>query len=785
MATRPCLRAGTRLPALHLAPLAVVLLAVRAPAQTAVDAASRFERVRQELAAAIGAEMQRCALPGLAIAVADGETVVWAAGFGSDASGAPLRGNSPFPVASISKLVTATAAMRAVERGALDLDADVQALTPGVRPTGFDGSPITLRQLLTHAGGVVREPPAGHYFDLRPPPLADVVSSLGRTALVAAPGAICKYSNAGVAWAGHVLARCAGAPFETIVGRDVLVPLGLGHATFAPAGGDLDGVVRGTMWTYDRRAIPTPHVGLGLSPATNWCASMSDLVRFAQSWFLGARRVPWAGLRDESLRAMFTPQRQDAPIGLAFFLDRLEGHLRVGHDGAYYGVASQVAALPEAGVAVAVATPVDFAAGPLSRLVDAAMRGVLAARAEQAFTATALPGPVGRDRARALAGGYGAGVARVDLLARGDELWLRPTSGPWCRLAAANAAGPLVIADRVSAGDVVEVETGSSGSSEALRYRGARLERMPDAPPPECPEGLLPYLGEYGWEHGVAVVGERDGHLTLLVEWLEEYPLEAVDDGRFALPRDRGLYRGEEVWFERDAQGAVVALVLGAVRFARRPLLGVDGGVFRITPRFPRERLLAMAKAARAPRPAADARPFDLVELQDLDPSIRYDVRYASADNFMGFPLYERAEAKLQRPAAEALVRVHRALAARGLGLLVHDAYRPWLVTKMFFDATPDAQRHFVADPTRGSRHNRGCAVDLGLYDLASGEAVAMPSVYDEFTPRAYPDYPGGTSRQRYHRELLRAAMEAEGFAVYEFEWWHFDYRDWERYPVK
>jgi D-alanyl-D-alanine dipeptidase len=103
----------------------------------------------------------------------------------------------------------------------------------------------------------------------------------------------------------------------------------------------------------------------------------------------------------------------------------------------------------------------------------------------------------------------------------------------------------------------------------------------------------------------------------------------------------------------------------------------------------------------------------------------------------------------------------------------------------MFFDATPEAQHHFVANPTRGSRHNRGCAVDLTLCELESGQAIEMPSLYDEFTPRAYPAYPGGTSRQRYFRALLRAAMEAEGFAVYEFEWWHFDFADWERYPVK
>jgi serine beta-lactamase-like protein LACTB len=119
-----------------------------------------------------------------------------------------------------------------------------------------------------------------------------------------------------------------------------------------------------------------------------------------------------------------------------------------------------------------------------------------------------------------------------------------------------------------------------------------------------------------------------------------------------------------------------------------------------------------------------------------------------------------------------------------GYGLLIFDAYRPWHVTKMFWEATPEKFRGFVADPSKGSRHNRGCAVDLGLYDLKTGQPVEMVAGFDEFSDRAYPDFMGGTSRQRWHRDLLRRSMEAEGFTVYEAEWWHFDYKDWREYPI-
>jgi D-alanyl-D-alanine dipeptidase len=170
--------------------------------------------------------------------------------------------------------------------------------------------------------------------------------------------------------------------------------------------------------------------------------------------------------------------------------------------------------------------------------------------------------------------------------------------------------------------------------------------------------------------------------------------------------------------------------------------------------------------------------------LTNLDPAIHLDIRYATSNDFLGAPVYTQARAFLQRPAAEALVRALHELKPFGYGLLIHDAYRPWYVTKIFWDVTPPEGKIFVADPSQGSRHNRGCAADLTLYDLSTGQPIEMPGTYDEMSPRSFPDYPGGTSLQRWHRDLLRRAMESEGFTVYEAEWWHFDYKDWREYPI-
>jgi D-alanyl-D-alanine dipeptidase len=207
------------------------------------------------------------------------------------------------------------------------------------------------------------------------------------------------------------------------------------------------------------------------------------------------------------------------------------------------------------------------------------------------------------------------------------------------------------------------------------------------------------------------------------------------------------------------------------------------GGVYRITPVRPIDQLRAEARRATPPKEEGK-RAADLVELVKLDSTIKLDVRYAGTDNFLSTPVYTEARAFLQRPAAEALARAHQKLRALGFGLIIHDGYRPWYVTKVFWEATLADKHIFVADPAEGSKHNRGCAVDLSLYDLKTGKEVVMPSGYDEMTERAHADYRGGVEEERKRRKILRQAMEAEGFLVNPEEWWHFDYKAWREYPI-
>ena len=301
----------------------------------------------------------------------------------------------------------------------------------------------------------------------------------------------------------------------------------------------------------------------------------------------------------------------------------------------------------------------------------------------------------------------------------------------------------------------------------------------PDAPPTRW-VGLI---GEYGPDDDVWLILEDESRLHVRHAELAD-PLEETSVDEF-LRRPSGAEAAERLVFTRGRDGRAEGFQLGEAHFERREIGTVAGEIFRIEPVRDVEELRVEALEASPPMEEGVFRESELVDLTSLDLTIRLDIRYASTDNFMNAVFYEDSRAFLQRPGAVAVARAHRALAPYGYGVLIHDGYRPWYVTKMFWDATPAHQREFVANPANGSRHNRGAAVDLSLYDLLTGEPVEMPGSYDEFSPRSFADYPGGTARQRWHRDLLRQVMEAEGFTVNSGEWWHFDHRDWSEYGIQ
>ena len=771
--------------------LAVALLAPGVRAQQPVSAPSQIPAtgVNAPAAAALATfiqhEMQVHGIPALSIALVDDQRIVWSRGFGEEnaTTHAPATANTVYRVGSVSKLFTDIGVMQLVERGLIDLDAPVQRYLPDFRPTNSSGAPLSLRQLMSHRAGLVREPPVGHYFDDTGPSLAATVASLNATSLVMPPNTRTKYSNAAIAVVGYMLEQQSGQPFAQYLQRAVLVPMGLTSSSFDPSPALKARTADALMWTHHERTFPAPTFALGMAPAGSMYSTMPDLGRFLSTLFAGGMGRRGRVLKPATLRQMWTPQFAPAGAtrgyGIGFGLGTLDGTRVVEHGGAIYGFATQLSALPDEKLGVAVSAAKDGMNAVTTRIAHEALLLLRAAKRGAPLPTLESTTAVPLVLAQRIAGEYGVADSLVSVVIHDSSVTV---TAPFfeTRLGLRRLRGDtLTVDDGLGYGRRVWLADDRlhiDGSSFARRARRTEL-------PADAPMRWRGLIGEYGWDHNVLYILEREGRLHALIEWFFDYPLTKVSEDVYAFP-NRGLYAGERIEFTRDSGGRATGATAAGIGFPRRSWIGDDGGIFRITPLQPVEQLRAAALAATPPVERGEFRAQELTELVALDSSIHLDIRYASDRNFRSAPMYTQARAFLQRPAAEALVRAHRALATQGYGLLIHDGYRPWYVTKMFWDGTPADKHDFVADPATGSRHNRGCAVDLTMYDLRTGEPVVTTGGYDEMSDRSYPQYPGGTSRQRALREILRTAMEAEGFTVYAAEWWHFDYRDWRSYRI-
>ncbi len=742
-----------------------------------------YAPVAEALSKFIQNEMQDKKLPAFSIALVDDQKIVWAQGFGyaDPDKKIPATAETVYRIGSVSKLFTDIGVMQLVERGELDLDAPIQKYLPDFHPRNPFHTDITLRQLMSHRAGLLREPPVGNYFDPSELSLAAMVRGLNGTTLVYPPETHTKYSNAGVAVVGYVLQKHSGQPFASYLQRAVLEPMGLRDSAFQPQPRLMRNLAKAYMWSYDGKLFQAPTFELGMAPAGCMYSTVRDLGKFLSVLFNGGRGANGQVLKSDTLEKMWTPQfakaGQSSPYGLGFHLAELEGRREVEHGGAIYGFATQLAGLPHDKLGVVAVTTMDGANAVANRVSETALRLMLAAKQGKPLPEIEETSAIPLERARQLEGRYGTNAATaIDLVAQEDELYLRPVAdGAQVRLR--QASKDLIEDGRLGYGLRITPVT------DGIRIGDSVLPRVQQTMPPAAPERWKGLIGEYGWDYDTLYIFERDGKLTALIEWFEYAPLQESSKNVFYFPRN-GLYDGEQAIFTRDASGNATQVKVSGVVFKRRPLGPIAGGVFHVHPSKPLNELRKEALSAQPPHEAGDFLKPDLVDVSTLDPSIHLDIRYASTNDFLGEPVYSEAKAYLQRPAAEALLRADRKLKAMGYGLLIHDAYRPWYVTKIFWDATPDDKKIFVADPKDGSRHNRGCAVDMSLYDLKTGKPVEMTGVYDEMSERSYPFYPGGTSLEHWHRDILRHAMESEGFTVYEFEWWHFDYKDWRRYPI-
>jgi D-alanyl-D-alanine dipeptidase len=173
----------------------------------------------------------------------------------------------------------------------------------------------------------------------------------------------------------------------------------------------------------------------------------------------------------------------------------------------------------------------------------------------------------------------------------------------------------------------------------------------------------------------------------------------------------------------------------------------------------------------------------ELVDLEKFIPGIVLDIRYATATNFTKKKVYGLAKAYARRPVAEALKQAQEEFNKMGLGIKIYDSYRPYSATVKFYELMK-GDTTYVASPYHGSRHNRGCAVDMTIVNLKTGKELDMPTPYDAMQKESWPSTPLSDPRISKNRNILISTMEKNGFNVYVTEWWHFDFTGWEKFDV-
>ncbi len=345
-----------------------ITMAVVATSATARVTEAQRALIASAMASALANERADSGQPSMAAAVFDADGLIWSGAAGAADAAGKLPASTAFVyrAGSVSKLFTDIMIMKLVERHRIDLDAPVQKYLPEFHPANPFGTPITIRHLMTHRGGLVREPAVGSYFGTVDPGSAKLVASLNATTLVAAPGTITKYSNAGIAVLGRLLERVTGRPYDRLVADMILRPTGMAHSSFSLA------TRKGTLAYSEIAEVggprrPAPQFDIGLKAAGSLVAPVEDLARFGTTLLRDGSGASATLLSAASLAEMQRPQYAkdgSRTFGLGFSVGERNGMKIVGHGGAIYGYTTDFQLVPDGKFGVIVFGTVDAAAAP-------------------------------------------------------------------------------------------------------------------------------------------------------------------------------------------------------------------------------------------------------------------------------------------------------------------------------------------------------------------------------------------------------------------------------------
>ena len=306
--------------------------------------------------------------------------------------------------------------------------------------------------------------------------------------------------------------------------------------------------------------------------------------------------------------------------------------------------------------------------------------------------------------------------------------------------------------------------------------------------PKDCPKDLKYILGMYYGNGEMFLLRENNGEVELVYRFGQNdytfagsnvYPLYKEHFDSYTINESGPLnHLDAAVRIERSREGYGVSCSVGGNRYSRRFFAGENGRPFRFAPVSDWQALKTAANAAVMQAQLGAGQQAQLVDLAQAVSELKFDLRYAQADNCFGQALTDDQRAFLDANAAQALAQAQQYLKPYGYGILVWEAYRPWSVSKLAYDALPADKKSMLPAPEIGFSHNTGRSIDVSLYLFATGENAGMISGFDEPSVRQYASFAGGTTLERYRRDLLRSAMQMAGFTASETEWWHFDYGD-------
>ena len=518
-------------------------------------------------------EVRDKSIPSISYALVDRDVVLASGHVQRSDAPQELDDHSLFRIGSVTKTFTAICVMQLAERGMLDIDADVSTHIPDFRPenpfagqeAGPYGAHISLRKLMSHTAGLVREAEAGHYLDDSRPPLDVTVDGLKTSVLKEDPSAgLMHYSNAGIAVVGAVIERVSGMLYADYVRENILRPLGMldTHLSLSPE--VLRALAPASMWTIDGD-IPAPVFDLGGVPAGNIYSTASDMAKFAICLLRGGFAPDGRSLvSPSSLETIWTGVGRRPPgysgsqkaYGLGFGIGTVNGWTCVGHGGAVYGYATQLSVLPHAGLAVLIFSTLDFS----NQIADRLARRVLQLGLAERLMGTAPPFPTPHPplttaHLAAMPGLYETedGTQSVELRERNGRLYLMGEGVPlelkYC------GGNDFTIDGRIYGpeADYPHLELTYRLDTGMLGWKGLDWIRG-EARHVQAPEALKPHLGVYGPAFNPTYLSHANGRLKCLIEYFCSHDCEPLPDGTY---RMHGiLYEGETLELgAHDPQG--------------------------------------------------------------------------------------------------------------------------------------------------------------------------------------------------------------------------------------